>query len=115
MSSYTQEMQLLSYLANDVAEIVMAYSHDVRYGEDHVKGVLCGMRVDFHHDYISRLSCADFELMFDHKFVVLANDKVANDAAACTPIFTKARFTRGSLDDLRLWRGKLHQFKKIAA
>lgn len=113
--SYTQEMQLISYYANDIAEQVMSYTHDIRYDENHVHGCFCGLSVMFTHDYVSRISCADFELVFDRKFAHAANDKTNDTSNSTYPIFTNARFVRGNEEDLRRWRLKLYQFKSIAA
>ena len=112
--TYTQEMQLLSYYANDIADMIMSYTQDVHYSEKQIQGSLCGLSVTFRNDYISSISCTDFELIFSRKFALAANDSSFLTSPENYPIYTKARFTRGGIADLRHWRSKLHQFRKIA-
>ena len=113
--TYTQEMQLLSYYVNDIAEIVMAHSYDIHYGQDYITGHFCGLTINFSQDYVAHISCADFEITFEHQLVEVANDSPEKISCKALPAFSAAKFNRGNMDDLRLWRLKLYQYKQTAA
>ena len=123
--SYTQEMQLLSYYAQDVFDLVMSHSHDVDYRCDRTIGHFCGLTVDFGENDFSSISCPDFELVFQTKKVEqpkpykvnAANDAGINrvETSSSYSIFASSNFRRGTIDDLRRWRLKLHQYRQTAA